>query len=359
MTYEAILSAYAMPTNKKLITIFVLALVGFMVSGSAASANAATIQKLPTCTDPTGQNLPCMIVISTLPPPPNAVQCQETSGTILSCSYGTQNLSNGNEIVVITVYVPANFVFSDPEVIKVVVYKTTTKIIRTGDSDGDKNCHPLFFFHSQCPIRPHHLCEQGFHPIFVDGMRRCVPDKPIYDCSIHAKGCDGEVYCSLVTTQKSCYDEADCPNKSPYCNPTPSGGPGKGVIGKKLLPPAVDCNTNPNDPSCTQSLTPPPTKTCPDGSVIDTSGSCRTQVKPAPNLGQGLTPDCGTTSKPCESAPPTNTPPSPDSNNPTPPSDNNPSSPSSSDNGNPGGGSSSGGSGSDKGSSTPQPGSVS
>jgi hypothetical protein len=34
-----------MQTNRKLITVFVLALMAFMVSGSAASANAATIHQ--------------------------------------------------------------------------------------------------------------------------------------------------------------------------------------------------------------------------------------------------------------------------------------------------------------------------
>jgi hypothetical protein len=110
-----------MQTNRKLITVFVLAIVAFMVSGSAASANTATIPKLPTCTDPTGHNLPCMMIISTLPAPPNALQCQETSGQILPCSYTTQNLSNGEQIVAITVYVPANYVFSSPTVIKAAV----------------------------------------------------------------------------------------------------------------------------------------------------------------------------------------------------------------------------------------------
>src|SRR5438094_3208541 len=64
----------------------------------------------------TNLHLPCMMVISTLSAPANAVQCQESSGQILSCSYATQNLSNDQQIVVITVYVPSNFVFSSPAV---------------------------------------------------------------------------------------------------------------------------------------------------------------------------------------------------------------------------------------------------
>src|SRR2546428_10472196 len=102
----------------------------FMVSGSSATMSYAATQTLPSCTDPTGQNLPCMMVISTLPPPANALQCQETSGQILACSYATQNLSNGERIVAITVYVPASYVFSSPTVIKVVVHETTTVTIK-------------------------------------------------------------------------------------------------------------------------------------------------------------------------------------------------------------------------------------
>src|SRR5438128_12336884 len=92
----------------------ILALVMFMISGSAATMSYAAPQTLPSCTDPTGQNLRCMMVISTLPPPTNALQCQETSGQLLPCSYTTQNLSNGEQIMAITVYAPANFVFSSP-----------------------------------------------------------------------------------------------------------------------------------------------------------------------------------------------------------------------------------------------------
>jgi hypothetical protein len=104
-----------------------------MISGSAATHIFATTQStaaLPSCTDPTGQYLPCMIVISTLPPPPNAIQCQETSGQILPCSYVTQNLSNGEQVVVITVYVPANYVFTDNgpwTVVKEIVHETIIK----------------------------------------------------------------------------------------------------------------------------------------------------------------------------------------------------------------------------------------
>src|SRR5438309_11247070 len=84
----------------------------FMISGSAATMSYAATQTLPSCTDPTGHNLPCLMIISTLPPPVNALQCQDTSGQILACSYAKQNLTNAEQIVVITVYVPAGFVFT-------------------------------------------------------------------------------------------------------------------------------------------------------------------------------------------------------------------------------------------------------
>ena len=117
----------------------ILALTVFMISSSPTAIHVFAVSQtsatLPTCTDPTGQNLPCMMVISTLPAPANAVQCQESSGQILPCSYATQLLSNGQQIVVITVYVPANFIFSDGLVSVVkVVHETTTKTIRGGPS---------------------------------------------------------------------------------------------------------------------------------------------------------------------------------------------------------------------------------
>ena len=111
----------------------------FMVSGSAATMSYAATQTLPSCTDPTGHNLPCLMIISTLPPPVNALQCQDTSGQILACSYAKQNLTNGEQIVVITVYVPAGFVFTGLTVIKVVVHTTTST---TGGGTGGSKTSP-------------------------------------------------------------------------------------------------------------------------------------------------------------------------------------------------------------------------
>src|SRR5712691_5380310 len=48
-------------------------------------------------------------------------------------------------------------------------------------------------------------------------IRYLLRDK--FDCSPHAKGCGGLIYCSLVTTQTgSCFDEADSPNASQFCS---------------------------------------------------------------------------------------------------------------------------------------------
>src|SRR5438067_1929644 len=118
------------------LTLFFVILAALMMTSGLTTTTVkvnAAMTTLPTCIDPTGQSLPCMMVISTLPPPANAVQCQESSGQILSCSYATQNLSNGQQVVVITVYVPASFIFSSPTVIKVVVHETT---IKTGGGTG-------------------------------------------------------------------------------------------------------------------------------------------------------------------------------------------------------------------------------
>jgi hypothetical protein len=71
--------------------------------------NVYAIQTLPTCTDPTGQNLPCIMFISTLPPPKHTLQCQETSGQIFKCTFIVDKLSNGNRIV------PLQFVHAIPQ----------------------------------------------------------------------------------------------------------------------------------------------------------------------------------------------------------------------------------------------------
>ncbi len=326
-----------MQTNRKLILVFIV-LVAFMVSGSVASSNAATIQKLPTCTDPTGQNLPCMMIISTLPPPPNALQCQETSGQILPCSYTTQSLSNGEQIVAITVYVPASYVFTGygPWILaKQVVHETKTRIVHVpqkprcerpdadAKTDLDKNLTTV-----DCDINDanEHGKIPGCERPDADAVTDLDKNLKTMDCDIH----DANEHGMTPTPPPStCKDNTTCP----YVNTTKSLASGKSGAGSTCAAgnctsgtaPPLDCTKNPTDPSCTQSLTPststpPTTKRCPDGSVIDASANCPTQSTPP-------------------STP--NTPSTPPGNNPSPPS--------SSDNGGGGSGSGNGGSGSGNG----------
>jgi uncharacterized membrane protein YgcG len=355
-----------------MITVFVLALVLFIFSGSTVAVNigyaAVQATTLPRCTDPTGQNLPCMMVISTLPPPPNALQCQETTGQILSCSYATQTLSNGQQVVVITIYAPANFVFS-PGIVKVVVHKTEKTVI---NNIIRVVCPPFVFcpqHHTGNFLAGYDLGSQDGSVGVYDPVAACAGKtgaalehcytgyKDAYLTACHKShfGCgDGPTTCPPGENPNDCYvPTGGLPPGPPICNgphpphvlvacpgitsiPTSGGVKGSGsTCGAgnctSATPPPVDCTKNPTDPSCTQTLTPststpPTTKTCPDGSVIDASANCPTQSTPPTNP---------------------NTPSTPSSTSGTPPSSNNPP-PSSSNNG--GGGSSSGSGGSGSGS---------
>jgi hypothetical protein len=129
---------------------------------------------LPTCTDPTGQNLPCMMVISTLPPPPNAIQCQETSGQILPCAYATQSLSNGEQIVAITVYVPANYVFTGYGpwiVVKQVVHETKTRVVHVPECPKGQTLDPKT---QKCVDITYCPPPKGYH--LDPKTQKCVPD---------------------------------------------------------------------------------------------------------------------------------------------------------------------------------------
>src|SRR6266496_851872 len=116
--------------NKQFSVGLIFALATFMISGSAAAATTSVyaVTTLPTCIDPTGHNLPCIMFISTLPPPKHTLLCQETSGQIFKCTFIVDKLSNGNKIVAITVYVQSNnvVVSGEVKVVKVVVHTTTT-----------------------------------------------------------------------------------------------------------------------------------------------------------------------------------------------------------------------------------------
>jgi len=201
----------------KITLVLGLSLVAFMVNGSSLSSGSAmrayaTTQTLPSCTDPTGQNLRCMMVISTLPPPPNALQCQETSGQILPCSYTTQNLSNGEQIVAITVYVPTSYLFTGYgswTVVKQVVHETKTttktKIVLVTQCSPTQKWNPVthkcvdicppgkYLVGNNCvPIPPNTIhCLKGYHSEFVDGKWRCVPDIVPY---VPPLSCDSKYY---------------------------------------------------------------------------------------------------------------------------------------------------------------------
>ena len=281
-----------------------------MTSGLTATTtkvNAAG-STLPTCTDPTGQNLPCMMVISTLPPPVNALQCQESSGQILSCSYATQNLTNGQEVMVITVYVPPGFVFS-PGAVKVVVHETektvTSKVIHVycplftscppphqehtadflagyglGSQDGSVGVYDLAAACEGKTGTAFEHCSVGYKDAYVtachqskfgcgDGPTTCPPGESSKDCSVPQpeKVCAAN---SPVGGPNPC-QSTPIPSPNPGCI-TPRGAPPCG--NESLLPtlgggkgsgstcsagnctsgttPLVDCTKNPGDPSCQQ-----------------------------------------------------------------------------------------------------------
>ena len=288
-----------------------------------------------------------MMVISTLPPPPNAIQCQETSGQILPCSYATQNLSNGEQVVVITVYVPANYVFTGYgpwTVVKQVVHETITKKkivpgppppcerpdagaktdldknLTTRDCDlGDANEHvdiqtcerpdstaktdpDIGLKTKDCDLGDANEhkgpCERPDAEAKVDLDKDLkTVDCDLGDANEHGKTSPGPISCNSATNNATCL---------PINNTkiSASGGSGMGPTCVNncttTTPPPVDCTKNPTDPSCSQTLIPstttPTTKTCPDGSVIDASATCptlpaspnpsnpNTQTTPPPNL---------------------------------------------------------------------------
>jgi len=298
-------------TDKRFSISLILALAIFMVSGSAATKSYAVTQTLPSCTDPTGQNLPCIMFISTLPPPKHTIQCQESSGQIFKCTFIVDKLSNGNRIVAITVYVPANFVVSGTESFRVVKVRVTVSVHTT------------------------YSCQKGYHDVIIDGIHECVPNAPehtpeyliglkygimdgqvgIYDLAAACGKYRGAAFdhCSfgyrtayVTNCLDSKFDCGDGPTTLPgstshasiFTATTPtsdsnftipaSGGKGSGstCVGNCTTGTSspVDCKINPNDPSCTQTLqplTPPITKTCPDGSQPDSSGKCPTTQSPS------------------------------------------------------------------------------
>jgi uncharacterized membrane protein YgcG len=358
-------------------------LIGLILitSGSASTMRVYAATILPTCIDPTGHNLPCVMFISTLPPPKHTILCQETAGQIFKCTFIVDKLSNGNEVVAITVYVPANFVFNSPTVIKVIVHEmTTSSTTGGGGGDGQSLSHKLLVAigiaknpivrgniqtitvtvaDSKKPSMKITGADVNGEVIYVSGHPEpltgvtsgqgvyshswriggdAIPGK--FKVEVHASIDDksGSAKTSFTVIPKT--NTTTTPLNMTRDNLTVAASGGKGTgsscINNCTLgtppPPTVDCKINPKDPSCTQTLqplTPPTTQTCPDGSVIDASATCPTQSPPS------------TTSPPPVTGGSQGSP----DNNPSPPAPNNPPSDSSGgDNGNPGGGSSSGGS---------------
>jgi uncharacterized membrane protein YgcG len=225
--------------------------------------------------------------------------------------HSVDKLSNGNRIVAITVYVPANFVVSGTESFRVVNVRVTVSVHTT------------------------YSCQKGYHDVIIDGIHECVPNAPehtpeyliglkygtmdgqvgIYDlaaacgkyrgtafdhCSfgyrtayvtncLNSKfGCgDGPTNLPQPTSHASNFTATTPTSGSNFTIPA-SGGKGTGstCVGNCTTGPSppVDCKINPNDPSCTQTLqplTPPTTKTCPDGSQPDSSGKCPTTQSPS------------------------------------------------------------------------------
>jgi hypothetical protein len=393
---------------------FFLTLTVLMISGGgltvSSRVNAATT-RLPTCTDPTGQNLPCMMVISTLPPPPNPIQCQETTGQILPCSYATQILSNGQQIVVIIVYVQPNFIFvgGPISVVKVIHEHSKSKggggggpspyalsiTIKVGKdpivrgnietitvtvSDksnpskkivGAKVSGELFYpsgFHksiscsntnqngdSKCSFiigsdsKPGNfritidVSASGYKPTSKSATFTVIPANVTFPTNAtntnatntNATNTNATINTStnLTSTSNMSSIVSKPPNNTSAAiqpgntsNPTSGEGKGKGTtctagnctsgpqttkmcpdgslidvsancltnapppLSPALTPgltTAIDCKANPNDPSCTKTLAPPPTAptthSCPDGSQPDSTGKCPSQSTQNPN----------------------------------------------------------------------------
>jgi hypothetical protein len=292
------------------LTVFFVILAALMMTSglttTTVKANAAT-STLPTCTDPTSHNLPCMMVISTLPPPPNAVQCQESSGQILPCSYATQILSNGQEVAVITVYTPINYVFGGYgpwTVVKLIIHETKTKVVYEPCPKGqilDPKTHKCVDINYCPPPLGYHIdsithkcikdptCEPGqvYNPITGKcEQQKCErPDSNAVtdlDKDLKTLNCDAadanEHLMIPVPPPSICKDNTTCPSSlssaSNNASIPSSGGSGTGstCANNCTSGTPVDCTKNPTDPSCTRSLTPsittPPSTSVPPPSQV-------------------------------------------------------------------------------------------
>jgi hypothetical protein len=144
------------------IIVFLVFLIGLalVTSGSIATSVYSTTpiikpqQTLPNCIDPTGHNLPCVLFISTQPPPNHTISCQETSGQVFKCTFIIEKLPNGSKIVTITVYIPTNTVVKQIQSIHVVRVNVRVSV------------HSTFG------------CEKDRHIVIIDGLHECVPNNP-------------------------------------------------------------------------------------------------------------------------------------------------------------------------------------
>ena len=286
-----------------------------LTSGSSAtSVYAATPiikpqQTLPNCIDPTGYNLPCVLFISTLPPPSHTISCQETSGQVFKCTFIIEKLPNGSKIVTITVYIPTNTVVKQIQSVHVVRLNVRVSIHTVFDCEKDSHVVIIDGLHECVPNNP------GPHPddscLFNPEQDKCKPDPKtgqcppgfnmnVYEHCFPNKQCpkgfenhdeDETGTCYPVTTSTTHNNVSNTTNynhgassKFSTSNGTKTLSPCDPTIkncGENGTPPPVDCSANPSDPACPQ--LPPPTtttKTCPDGSVIDASATCPTQSTP-------------------------------------------------------------------------------
>ena len=300
----------------------VLVLVPFMISGSAATTavvNSQTIQVLSNCTDPTGKNLQCILTTSKLPPPPHTLLCQESSDQIFKCNYVVETLKNGLHVVVMKVYVPANFIIKGTESFRVVKVRVS--------------------------IHTKYECQADYHIIIIAGIHQCVPDHPNPSpppiCPVgNMTYCPSQPECgdNLVFNNftNKCEENGNpppshCPdglvidNFTSKCikNPYTAQSPGNNITGNSSALTGGHSGKTGGNNNLTQEILPlspsPPTSSCPDGSQPDSSGNCPNN-QPSSNP---QNPNGNNNNNPSSNNPPTDNNPPPSSNPPPSGNDNN------------------------------------
>jgi hypothetical protein len=252
--------------------------------------------------------------------------------------------------VVITVYVPANYVFAGYgpwTVVKLVVHETTTrtKIVHepcpTGQTLDPKTHKCIDIIH--CPKGYHlnsttHKCVpdpcppgQVYNPVTkkcetgkcerpdADAKTDLDRDLKTIDCDLSDANEHGKTPTPPLSCNSANYNGTCLPTNNTKTATSGGAGAGSTCVNNCTTgtPPPVDCTKNPTDPSCSQTLTPPTTtpttKTCPDGSVIDASATCPTPpATPNPS-----NPNTQTTPPPNENNPPPGSSDNGNNNNPT------------------------------------------